>query len=661
MDQRARVDIRLLGPRLRTRLTIAGQGRPAKPLLLASRKARALFYFLAMQPRGGATRDRLATLLWGDRLDGLARQNLRQCVGWLRRQLAARGLDLLIIDGDFVGLRQNCLSVDALEFAALAHSSRYRDLERAAALYRGEFLAGNDIEAASFNEWLREQRERLQSLAARIFQEYAEQAHERGRGEQALEAAIRLTALDPLREDWQRLLLELLARHRGREAAIAQGRRLATLLRAELDIEPSVATRALLVEIEHGAIAPASHARAAGARGRAATPQPGLVRPSIAVCPFLDFGGDRRDTGFAAGLAARVVTALARVKSLCVIAPGRAGEPTAGEREGNYLLRGNISSAGARVRIDVHLVERAGGTHLWAQSFDHDAGDLLGAADVIAAQIAAAVEPRVYAAEAGRANRQPAHALDARGCVMAAFALINVRSRHEYARAGRLLSRAIELDSSCTEAYSLLAYVTALQVLYGWKSRRTSMTLATQAARTAVLCDVDHPWAHFAAGFVHAHNRETEQAIECYHRALALNPHFGLAHTYLGSAFSHLGRTDEALAQIDTAERLCRRELFFGVNNYVRANAYFAVGRPHEASVFARKSIEESPGIVTSHRQLVVNCALAGEMKQARAALDCLRRLVPDISLRSIEDALPYGRDSDKNRFLDGFRLLGIK
>src|SRR6202022_4473454 len=141
------------------------------------------------------------------------------------------------------------------------------------------------------------------------------------------------------------------------------------------------------------------------------------------------------------------------------------------------------------------------------------------------------------------------------------------------------------------------------------------------------------PWAHLALGFVHAQSQSTEEAIREYEKALALNPSFGLAHTYLGAALSHLGRTEQALAQIDTAERLCPREIFVGVNNYVRANAYFAAERHRDASIFARRSVQESPGIVTSHRQLIVNSTLAGDIEEAKAALKPLLRLVPGTSL----------------------------
>jgi hypothetical protein len=64
---------------------------------------------------------------------------------------------------------------------------------------------------------------------------------------------------------------------------------------------------------------------------------------------------------------------------------------------------------------------------------------------------------------------------------------------------------------------------------------------------------------------------------------------------------------------------------------------------------------------VTSQRHIVVNCALAGEMKEARAAFKTFVQLVPNASLDSVAGALPYIRDNHLNRVLDGFRLVGLR
>src|SRR5262249_46226479 len=123
------------------------------------------------------------------------------------------------------------------------------------------------------------------------------------------------------------------------------------------------------------------------------------------------------------------------------------------------------------------------------------------------------------------------------------------------------------------------------------------------------------------AGRLYGITRRAGEAVVEHEKALALNPNFAIAYTYQGSALAYLGRCEEALLKIDASERLSPRGLFQGVNSVCRAVAHFSAGQYLDAISCARKSILESPGIVTGYRMLVVNCALIGEIDEARAAL----------------------------------------
>src|SRR5215470_12174801 len=101
---------------------IEAQGARAIPLAVTSRRGRALIAYLAMQPRYRASREDLATLLWGDSGDVQARQSLRQCIASLRRDLHGVA-GLLVADRDSVGLLGQNLKVDTREFAAVGTSS----------------------------------------------------------------------------------------------------------------------------------------------------------------------------------------------------------------------------------------------------------------------------------------------------------------------------------------------------------------------------------------------------------------------------------------------------------------------------------------------------------------------------------------------------------
>ena len=253
MRDAASVDLRLLGG------FAAKLNRGARrEVRIRSRKGCALVAYLAMHSERRASRERLSDLLWSDRFDDRARQNLRQCLVGLRADLANVGVDLLVLEQDAVGLRSDCLTVDALDFATLANSSDLLHQEQAIALCHGDFLADFSLDVEGFDEWVRSERSRLAAIASRLFESFAGRADHLGMDEAAMSAAARLVAIDPLREDWQRLALRLCARYRGRETALARARAVTAQLKNELGVDPDAATSALIEEIKQGAIAPLS-------------------------------------------------------------------------------------------------------------------------------------------------------------------------------------------------------------------------------------------------------------------------------------------------------------------------------------------------------------------------------------------------------------------
>src|SRR5580698_4822680 len=161
--------------RLFGRFSAVGDGVPPLPLRIASRKGIALLAYLALHPDRTASREKLATLLWGDRPDQQARLNLRQCMLSLRNALAPAANSLFILDSDAIGLRTELLSVDALEFQNLVSSTESGDLERAAGLYSAALLGDLSIESEEFDVWLRATRVRFEADYARALDRLIEQ------------------------------------------------------------------------------------------------------------------------------------------------------------------------------------------------------------------------------------------------------------------------------------------------------------------------------------------------------------------------------------------------------------------------------------------------------------------------------------------------------
>ena len=159
-----RIELRLLG-----RFAAVVQGAEPAVLAIAAPRLRAVLAYLAMQPAQAETRERLATLLWGDGTDRQARQSLRQALVALRRELGPHA-DALMIERETVGLAPARIAVDARELLALAERADAAAAARALELHRGEFLAGLELDVEPFAEWLRAERARVAAAAARLFE-----------------------------------------------------------------------------------------------------------------------------------------------------------------------------------------------------------------------------------------------------------------------------------------------------------------------------------------------------------------------------------------------------------------------------------------------------------------------------------------------------------
>jgi TolB-like protein/DNA-binding SARP family transcriptional activator len=278
MSERGRIRLQLLG-----RFATSVVGTSARPVTIAGRQRRALLAYLAMQPGFTETRERLAALLWSESAERQARQNLRQCLLDLRREFEPTGLEPLKVDRVTVALDPALIATDAGELLTLSQSEDVADLERAMNLYAGPFLDGFDTDDGVLHDWIREQRARFESSAAVAFEKCALRQDETGNGAQAIRAAERLVALDPLRESAQRLLIRLLARHVGRDAALARAGALTAKLRAELDVEPEHETAVLIAQIKSNSVATVSPVTVRPANGETADLATGLDAPAASV------------------------------------------------------------------------------------------------------------------------------------------------------------------------------------------------------------------------------------------------------------------------------------------------------------------------------------------------------------------------------------------
>ena len=83
-------------------------------------------------------------------------------------------------------------------------------------------------------------------------------------------------------------------------------------------------------------------------------------------------------------------------------------------------------------------------------------------------------------------------------------------------------------------------------------------------------------------------------------------------------------------------------------------------GRFSEAVNWARQAVQLRPGYLGAHRILCASLGQAGQIEEAKAVLDTLRKLQPDISIAGLKQSLPY-TTGPMQRFLEGLRKAGLQ
>lgn len=415
---------------------------------------------------------------------------------------------------------------------------------------------------------------------------------------------------------------------------------------------------------EEEAVAVGAHGRP---RGPAALPLPD--RPSIAVLPFTNMSGDADQDYFADGLTEDLITGLARIRWLFVIARNSTfvykncavdvGQVSR-DLGVRYVLEGSVRRAGKRLRISAQLVDAVTGAHHWAERYDRQLGDMFAVQDEITRSVAGAIEPHLLAAEGIRTFSRPADDLGAWELVARAQTHFWRMTREDCAAAVEPLMRAVEDHPDYAPAWGLLAFCRAFAAHMGWLDREQEVLPGRQQAMRAIALDDRHAWGHIALAYWAMMEHRTQESIAAFRQAVRLNPNSAAAHSHLSRGLAFAGRDREAIEHGEEAIRLSPLDpgmaLFFGA----MAVAHYTAGRYTDAIELSLEAQRLRPGFQGSRRLLCASLAQAGRLDEARSLLAMIRREQPPLSCAWIRANVPYQTPQLMEHFLEGFRKAGL-
>ncbi len=395
-------------------------------------------------------------------------------------------------------------------------------------------------------------------------------------------------------------------------------------------------------------------------------------RLSTVVLPFANIGGDPEQDYFVDGVTESLTTDLSRISGSLVIARNTAftykGKPVdvrAIGRELNvrYVLEGSVQRGGARMRVNVQLIDAESGAHLWAERFDKPLADIFDMQDEIVAHLARQLDAALISAEARRAAKSPQP--DAVDLYFQGMAWANKGITLDHlARAGDFFERALALASDDVGALTGKAWVNmTLAGAYTTDDRAARLATAKAALTRALHLAPDHAFAHLILGRVEiCANRGLEAIAEC-ERALALDRNLAAAHAAIGLAKLFMGRAGETEGHVSEALRISPRDTL-AFNWLATAGvAKLYLGCDEEAVAWLRRAIGIDRDLPNAHFYLAAALAHLGRLDEAKAALTAGLAINPTYTVSSFR----AGTFSDNPTFLaqrervyEGIRKAGV-
>jgi TolB-like protein/DNA-binding winged helix-turn-helix (wHTH) protein/Tfp pilus assembly protein PilF len=349
-----------------------------------------------------------------------------------------------------------------------------------------------------------------------------------------------------------------------------------------------------------------------GKRSAARRPQPPPGRVTLAVMPFQNLSNDPQQEYFADGLTAEMISQLGRLPSdqVGVIAWNsmirykgvKANEDDVAATLGaNYILEGTVRRSGNHVRITAELVEIGQRSHLWANSYDGELGDVLEVQNRVARAIAQEIQLRFTPEQEARLKTPTAlngegYEAYLKGMFWTSGGGGGIRDQIEH------FQKAIALNPRFAAPYNGLANAYIQLASFGYAPSRETYAQARVAAEKALEIDPDSAEAHMLLAWIEWRGEWNFAAAEKnFRRARELGPNNSQVHARYSLYLKSMGRFEESLVQINHALELSP------LDAYSQANAGALLGEMHrydQAMERFHRALEIAPNEVYVHERL---------------------------------------------------------
>ncbi len=617
-----------------------------------SKKSHAVLAYLTVENSRPTTRDRVATLLWGNMGDERARHNLRQALSQIRGELGPA----ILSDGDTLRLNDNVCQSDVSVFESGKDAWDISALKEALENYRGEFLEAFHVQSDEFEDWARETRESYRSVACKVIDRLADLLISEGFDTEAETVLRRRLTLDPCCEMAHRTLMELLSRQGRRTDALRQFKTCVAALRRELNTDPSPETQAVYSSIsgdsQHLNIKPDLQVLNAPVTGK----------PIVAVLPLENHSG-ADDLYFSDGITEDLTTALSRFREIEVIArPSsfRYRDHTTPENEvaaalgASFLVRGSVRRAAQSVRISVQLVSAERGTTIWAEQYDRKTSDVFEVQSEIVSTIVSTLVGRVESARLMQSRGVALERLEAYDILLRGQYHHHLFTVKDCEKCIELFNLAIEKDPNYALAYAWLACGLGQAIVHKIDDPSKLVDKSQAAAERGLELDENESECHRVLAQNHLTRGNVRRSLWHQERALFLNPNDDRSQCAMGEILTFAGEPV-------SGEEWVRKSLRLNPYHPERYWSHLARALFHQQKyeetlrVLDRISRKRPDDLVYS----LAASAMSGSEKEVERARFALRTSGANMDPIKVANSFPLERAKDRDLLLGALEVLG--
>jgi TolB-like protein len=395
-----------------------------------------------------------------------------------------------------------------------------------------------------------------------------------------------------------------------------------------------------------------------------------LAPPTIAVLPLYPLTEDQSLALFGDALAQEIILELSRLHWLFVIARGSTFRfrsqvvdlAKAGTILGaDYFLTGTIQKRARQCVVAVELCRAVDRGVLWAEHFISPLDEIMHLHSRLAADIVAALEPRIELAEALQVANMPTEGLDAWAAYHRALSHMYRFNKRDNELASELFARAVKLDPGFARAHAGLSFTHFQNAFLGFTADAAGETRRTRAhAVKGMELDPLDPFVNLTMGRAEWLSGNLEASLPWIERSISLRPSYAFAIYNSALVGTLLGEGEINEAKVSKAISLSPIDPLNYAMLATRALTHVIRGNYETAAIWGERAVRSPNAHVQIYAIAAFTCELAGNRPKAEEYIAHIRREHPGFGRSDFLKSFQFHDDRIRTLVEQSLERLGI-